>query len=106
MALMILGAMPFIRAAMVYILPLIYKIINRPFPMNSKELKVCWFSGMVRGVIAFALCLQISSKDKKFIITVALVIVIATTVLGSTLIKSFIKSIGLLDKFEASNEEE
>ncbi len=36
MALMILAAMPFVRAVMVYILPLIYKIINRPFPMSSK----------------------------------------------------------------------
>ena len=59
MALLILASMPFIRALMVYILPLVYKIMRRPFPMNSKELKVCWYSGMVRGVIAFALCLQI-----------------------------------------------
>lgn len=59
MALMILASMPVARAIMVYMMPLVYKIINRPFPMSSEELKVCWFSGMVRGVIAFALCLQI-----------------------------------------------
>lgn len=35
MALMILAAMPIIRAIMVYILPLIYKIIKRPFPLNA-----------------------------------------------------------------------
>lgn len=63
--------------------------------MSSKELKVCWFSGMIRGVIAFALCLQIESRDKKYILTVALVIVMATTILGSTFIKSFIHCIGL-----------
>lgn len=68
--------------------------------MNSKELKVCWYSGMVRGVIAFALCLQINSNDKKFIVTVALVIVMATTILGSTLLKSFINCIGMVESNE------
>lgn len=97
MALMILASMPIARAIMVYMMPLVYKIINRPFPMSSEELKVCWFSGMVRGVIAFALCLQIESKDKKYILTVALVIVMTTTFIGSTLMKSFIKYIGLLN---------
>ena len=65
--------------------------------MNNKQLKVCWFSGMIRGVIAFALCLQIESKSKKFILTVALVIVLISTILGSSLVKSFIKYIGMLD---------
>ena len=97
MALMILAAMPVIRAVMVYILPFIYKIIKRPFPLNANELKVCWYSGMVRGVIAFALCLQIDSPHKKFIITVALVLVMATTILGSTLLKSFMRWIGFQD---------
>lgn len=97
MALMILVAIPIVRAIMVYTLPLVYKIINKPFPMTGKELKVCWFSGMIRGVIAFAICLQIESSHKKYILTVALVIVMATTILGSTLIKSFIKWIGLED---------
>ena len=97
MALMILSAMPIIRAIMVYILPLIYRIIKRPFPLNANELKVCWYSGMVRGVIAFALCLQIDSANKKFIVTVALVLVMATTILGSTLLKSFMRWIGFQD---------
>jgi hypothetical protein len=52
---------------------------------------------MIRGVIAFALCLQIESKSKKFILTVALVIVLISTILGSSLVKSFIKWIGMLD---------
>lgn len=66
MAILILAALPIIRAIMVYTMPLIYKLIGRTFPMNSKELKMCWYSGMIRGthiiklgVIAFALCLQI-----------------------------------------------
>ena len=97
MGLLILAAMPFIRAIMVFILPLIYKIIKRPFPMTSKELKVCWYSGQVRGVIAFALCLTIKGKNKKFITAVALVIVMATTIIGSTFLKSFMNWIGMKD---------
>lgn len=85
---------------MVYFLPLVYKIIKKPFLMDDKQLKVCWFSGIVRGVIAFALCLQIETENKKFIVTVALVIVMCTTICGSTLIKSFMKMVGLLDQEE------
>lgn len=99
MALLILVSLPIIRAIMVYVLPFIYSVIKKSFILNAKELKVCWFSGMVRGVIAFALCLQIESRDKKFITTVALVLVMTTTIMGSTLIKSFMKRVGLLDKF-------
>lgn len=106
MASLILISMPFIRAIMVYTLPLIYRLLNKPFLMTPKELKVCWFSGLVRGVIAFALCLQIDSKDKKYIITVVLVVVIVTTIMGSTLIKSFIKKVGLMDTYELQTEEE
>lgn len=106
MAFMILATLPAIRAIMVYTLPLVYKIINKPFPMSSKELKVCWFSGMIRGVIAFALCLQIESKDKKYILTIALVIVMTTTILGSTLIKSFMKCVGLGQEDAGAQEEE
>lgn len=41
---------------------------------------------MVRGAIAFALSLQIQSEDKKYIITISLVIVMTTTILSSTLL--------------------
>ena len=50
---------------------------------------------MVRGVIAFALCLSIKSVNKKYIVTVALVLVMATTIMGSTFLKSFMKWIGI-----------
>lgn len=50
---------------------------------------------MVRGVIAFALCLQIGTKHKKFIMTIALVIVMVTTLIGSTFLQKFAKMIRL-----------
>lgn len=95
MSVLLLIGMPVIRAIMVYILPLLYKLLNKKFLLNPKELKVCWFQGLVRGVIAFALCLQIDTQHKKFIMTMAMVIVITTTLIGSTLMAKFVKLIKL-----------
>lgn len=50
---------------------------------------------MIRGSIFYALCLQIYSEDIKYIRTIGLVIVLITTVLSSTLLRNFIKFIGL-----------
>jgi NhaP-type Na+/H+ or K+/H+ antiporter len=58
-AALVLLFLPFVRAIMVYFLPAIYNCTKKTFPLNSKELMVCWYSGLVRGVIAFALALQI-----------------------------------------------
>lgn len=88
-AAIILVFFPFIRAFMVYFLPGVYHLRKKTFPLKSPELKVCWYSGMVRGVIAFALGLQIEGKNQDFVVTVVLFIVLITTILGSTLLKSF-----------------
>lgn len=68
MGLLTLLALPVVRAIMVYLLPLFYALARKDFPMNSKEIKICWYSGIMRGnflftsgVIAFALCLQIDT---------------------------------------------
>jgi len=58
---MLLLFLPFVRAIMVYTLPAIYYCLKKPFPLKRSELKVCWYSGLVRGVIAFALALQIET---------------------------------------------
>jgi NhaP-type Na+/H+ or K+/H+ antiporter len=62
-AMLVLLILPFVRAAMVYFLPAVYHCTKSSFPLNGKELKVCWYSGLVRGVIAFALALQIESSN-------------------------------------------
>lgn len=80
---------PVVRAVMVYFLPGIYYLRRKPFPLKKPELKVCWYSGMVRGVIAFALGLQVEGDNSDFIITVVLFIVLITTILGSTFLKTF-----------------
>lgn len=49
----------------------------------------------MRGVIAFALCLQITGDHVDFIRTIALMIVMITTIVGSSFLKSFSKWIGM-----------
>ena len=103
-AALILLFLPLVRALMVYILPAVYYLRNKPFPLTKPELKVCWYSGMVRGVIAFALGLQVESKNADFVITVVLFIVLMTTIVGSSLLKNFCQWIGL--KSEDDNKVE
>lgn len=59
---------------------------------------------MVRGVIAFALCLQIEGQNEDFIRTIAMIVVMLTTILGSSLLKSFAKFIGLDDEVESEGD--
>jgi NhaP-type Na+/H+ or K+/H+ antiporter len=95
MAMMILLILPIVRAVMVYFLPGIYYLLKKTFPLNPKELKICWYSGIVRGVIAFALCLQITGANVDFVRTIGLIIVMMTTIVGSSLLKPFVKWIGM-----------
>jgi len=101
-AALVLVFLPFARAAMIYILPGIYYIRKKPFPLNPPELKVCWYSGLVRGVIAFALALQVESMNQDFVVTVVLFTVLITTILGSSFLKSFCDCIGLKSEIDLS----
>ena len=74
---------------MVFILPLFYRLFNKKFILSAKELKICWYSGIIRGVIAFALCFHINTEHKKLIITITLIIVMITTILGSSFMQKF-----------------
>ena len=94
-AILILVSLPIIRAIMVFILPLIYRLLNKKFILSMKELKICWYSGEIRGVIAFALCFHVNTEHKKLIITVALFIVMVTTILGSSFMQNFARWIKL-----------
>jgi sodium/hydrogen exchanger 8 len=59
MAFLVILTLPLSRAIPVYILPLFYIIFGREFPMTSAETNICWYAGLIRGAIAFALALQI-----------------------------------------------
>ena len=52
---------PVIRLSMIYMLTLVLKLLKKTFPLSKAETKLLWYSGIVRGIIAFALSLQIKS---------------------------------------------
>ena len=54
-----------------------------------------WYSGLMRGVISFALSLQINSNNREYMITISLFVVMTTTVSVATFLQSFAKTIGL-----------
>jgi len=49
----------------------------------------------VRGIIAFALSLQIDSINKNYLLTATLLVVMCTTIIGATFFNSFCQIIGL-----------
>jgi len=58
-ATIIIFLIPLVRFVSIIILPLSFKIIKKPFMLSTGEEKMLWYSGLMRGVIAFALSLQI-----------------------------------------------
>jgi len=59
LAVIIVVLIPIIRFLSVALLPLLYKISSKPFILSASESKMLWYTGLMRGVIAFALSLQI-----------------------------------------------
>lgn len=59
---------------------------------------------MVRGAIAFALCLQIESDNKETIKIIAMTIALITTIIGSSTLKPFADYIGIGSDNEERDE--
>ncbi|CAD8174885.1 unnamed protein product [Paramecium pentaurelia] len=83
------------RFVTVFVLPCCYFLMNKQFKLNTQELFVVWYSGLIRGVIAFALCITIKTANSEIIQGCVLVIVLITTIFGSILLDSFINLIGM-----------
>lgn len=59
---------------------------------------IIWFSGLIRGAIAFALALKISPEiavHKEALVSITLIIVLTTTIILGGLMAAFAKLIGL-----------
>ena len=89
MAFFLILLVPILRFLTTAVLPLLYRIAKKQFPLGSGERKMLWYCGLMRGVIAFALSLQIQSENRSFMVTVCLLVVMATTICGATLLKPF-----------------
>jgi NhaP-type Na+/H+ or K+/H+ antiporter len=96
-ALLLIAAVPLVRFLSIALGVLGCKIAQRPFPLGGGERKMLWYCGLMRGVIAFALSLQVQSDNRSFLVAVALLVVMATTIAGSTLLRPFADRIGLAD---------
>lgn len=92
------------RAAAVFIPLGIFVLIKKCSKKSSegmlsvKQMLIIWFSGLIRGAIAFALSLKISSevsKHKEALISITLIVVLMTTIILGGLMAAFAKLIGL-----------
>lgn len=85
----------FARFISIFLLPCILFLCKKDLKLHSRELKIIWYSGLIRGAIAFALCFHVDTPNKKIIIATTISIVLITTFILSTLLQSFAVFIGL-----------
>lgn len=85
----------FARCFSIFLLPCILFLCKRDLKLQAKELKIIWYSGLIRGAIAFALSFHADTPGKKTIVATTISIVLITTFILSTLLQSFAVYIGL-----------
>jgi NhaP-type Na+/H+ or K+/H+ antiporter len=68
--------------------------------LKLKEYTIIWYSGLIRGAIAFALVFQVSSNPPDAIKLPTIIIVVLTTLPLSFLMQSFSGYVGLRTKEE------
>jgi NhaP-type Na+/H+ or K+/H+ antiporter len=87
------------RAAAVFIPLGIFACIKKfKISINFKQMVIIWFSGLIRGAIAFALSLKIDGNiapHKEALISITLIVVLMTTIILGGLMAAFAKLIGL-----------
>ena len=88
---------PLVRFLSVMVLPLMFKISGRPFPLARAERRLFWYTGLIRGIIAFAMSLRIDSENTTGLKTVSLIVILFTTIAGSGFLGHFTRMIGLED---------
>ena len=79
-----------------------YMIRGRKFGIDKRSLAMIWYTGIIRGIIAVALALQIRSQNAFELVTTTLTIALSTTLIFSNLISAFARYI----KLEASLSQE
>lgn len=87
------------RAAAVFIPIALYSLCKMCLiSINLRQLVIVWYSGLIRGAIAFALSLQIKedlAPHKKQMVSTTLMVVLITTIVLGGLMSAFAKLIGL-----------
>jgi hypothetical protein len=65
---------------------------------------VIWYSGMIRGAVAFAMIMQIQSPNAKILVSTVMGIVLLTTLMLGALLPSFTRFVGLETVTDARNQ--
>jgi NhaP-type Na+/H+ or K+/H+ antiporter len=74
---------------------LAYCVQRGNFGLGSQYICVTWFSGVLRGAVAFAMSLQITSEHSTVLRTTTMGIVLITTLVLGNLIGPFTRFVGL-----------
>lgn len=82
-------------AAVVVSSVVLYFLQGRVLDLDKRSLYMIWYSGLIRGTIAVALALQISSNNAVVLVTTTLIIALTTTLVFSNLISRFARYIKL-----------
>jgi len=91
------------RAASIFMSSaIVYLLQWGHFGLDSKSICVAWFTGLIRGAIAFALVLQIESEHQKVLVSTTLGIALLTTICLTNLLSPYTRFIGL----ESSSSQE
>jgi ABC-type Mn2+/Zn2+ transport system permease subunit len=62
---------------------------------------VIWYSGLIRGAVAFAMIMQIKSENAKFLVSTIMGIVLLTTLALGALLPSFTRFVRLENSTDA-----
>jgi len=74
---------------------LVYCIQKFSFGLNSQYICVIWYSGVIRGAVAFAMSLQITSNHSTVLRSTTMGIVLITTLILSNLLGALTQFLGL-----------
>jgi len=74
---------------------IVYLLRGRNFGLEKSSISVIWYAGLIRGTIAIALALQITSKNRLIIVSTTLVIALFTTVFFSNCVSAFTRKVKL-----------
>ncbi|EAS01743.2 sodium/hydrogen exchanger family protein (macronuclear) [Tetrahymena thermophila SB210] len=88
-------AVMFARCFSVYSLPCLQAVFKKQSKLNYKQLSMVWYSGTIRGAIAFGLTLMIESKNLNVLLNIILLIIIYSTIFLGSLMQLYGKWIGL-----------
>ncbi|KAL4437948.1 hypothetical protein ABPG74_001119 [Tetrahymena malaccensis] len=83
------------RCFSVQSLPCIQTIFKKQIKLNHKQLSMVWYSGTIRGAIAFGLTLMIESKNLNVLLNIILLIIIFSTIFLGSMMQLFGQWLGL-----------